>query len=77
MKKILSLVLAALMIFSVLPVAFADEAVAEEVAAEVSEYQAAIDFLKLLGIYKGDGTDDAAENNGGQHDQQQTVVLKE
>ena len=34
MKKILSLVLAALMIFSVLPVAFADEAVAEEVSAE-------------------------------------------
>lgn len=61
MKKILSLVLAALMIFSVLPVAFADEAVAEEVAAEVSEYQAAIDFLKLLGIYKGDGTGDAAD----------------
>ena len=61
MKKILSLVLAALMIFSVLPVAFADEAAAEEVAAEVSEYQAAIDFLKLLGIYKGDGTGDAAD----------------
>jgi len=55
MKKILSLVLAALMIFSVLPVAFADEAVTTEAPAveEVSEFQEAIDFLKLLGIYVG------------------------
>lgn len=51
MKKILSLVLAAMMIFSVLPAAFAAETA---VAAEVSEAQAeAIALLKELGIYKG------------------------
>ena len=58
MKKILSLVLAALMIFSVVPAAFA----ADTKAGTASEYQDAVDFLKLLGLYKGTAEDvDAAD----------------
>lgn len=58
MKKILSLVLAALMVFSVVPAAFAGESTT---AATTSEYQDAIDFLKLLDLYKGNGEGDAAD----------------
>ncbi len=54
MKKILSLCLAALMIFSVLPAAFAAEEV-ETIAniEETSEYAEAIKFLNTLDVYTG------------------------
>ena len=47
MKKILSLVLAMLMIFSVVPAVFAADAKAEDA------HQEALDFLSLIGLYKG------------------------
>lgn len=58
MKKILSLVLAALMVFSVVPAVFAAESTT---AATTSDYQDAIDFLKLLDLYKGRANGDAAD----------------
>ncbi len=51
MKKILSLVLALMMVFSIVPAVFADDAVTT--AAKDSAYQDAIDFLGLIGLYKG------------------------
>ena len=56
MKKILSLVLAMLMIISMVPAVFAAD-------ASESDYQAAIDYLKTIGLYVGygdgeDGADD-------------------
>lgn len=54
MKKILSLVLAMLMVFSVVPAVFADDAVTT--AAKDSDYQDAIDFLELLDVYNGAGS---------------------
>lgn len=51
MKKILSLVLAMLMIFSVVPAVFADDAA--EAVAEESAYAEALDFLAAVGFYKG------------------------
>ncbi len=47
MKKILSLVLAMLMIFSIVPAAFAAE------TSEDSTYAEALDFLAAVGFYKG------------------------
>ncbi len=47
MKKILSLVLAMLMIFSVVPAVFAADAKAEDA------HQEALDFLSLIDLYKG------------------------
>jgi len=55
MKKILSLVLALVLTLSVLPMVFA----AEE-PVEVSPYQTAVDFLKDVDLYHGDGQGDAA-----------------
>ncbi len=57
MKKILSLVLAMLMIISMVPAVFAAETESE------SDYQAAIDYLTAIGLWKGygdgeDGSDD-------------------
>ena len=57
MKKILSLVLAMLMIISMVPAVFAAETESE------SDYQAAIDYLAAIGLWKGygdgeDGSDD-------------------
>ena len=54
MKKILSLVLAMLMIFSMVPAVFAAD-------ASESDYQAAIDYLKTIELYKGTGDSDAAD----------------
>ncbi|MBE6562075.1 MAG: hypothetical protein E7662_13220, partial [Ruminococcaceae bacterium] len=61
MKKILSLCLAALMIFSVLPAAFAAEEV-ETIAniEETSEYAEAIKFLNTLSVYTGKENGDLA-----------------
>lgn len=54
MKKILSLVLAMLMIISMVPAVFAAD-------ASESDYQAAIDYLKTIELYKGTGDSDAAD----------------
>lgn len=54
MKKILSLVLAMLMIFSMVPAVFAAE-------TSESDYQAAIEYLKALELYKGTTDGDAAD----------------
>ena len=54
MKKILSLVLAMLMIISMVPAVFAAD-------ASESDYQAAIDYLKAIELYKGTGDSDAAD----------------
>lgn len=62
MKKILSLALALVMVFGLLPMAFA----AEEPTAEVSQYQEFIDFLKLPGINIYHGT--AADEDGADED---------
>ncbi len=51
MKKILSLVLALMMVFSIVPAVFADDA--DTTAAQDSAYQDAIDFLGLIDLYKG------------------------
>jgi len=55
MKKILSLVLAAMMVLTMAPAVFADE-----VVEDASQYQEAIDFLANLGIWKGTENGDAA-----------------
>ncbi|MBQ1975813.1 MAG: S-layer homology domain-containing protein, partial [Clostridia bacterium] len=54
MKKILSLVLAMLMIFSMVPAVFAAE-------TSESDYQAAIEYLKAIELYKGTTDGDAAD----------------
>lgn len=54
MKKILSLVLAMLMIFSMVPAVFAAD-------ASESDYQAAIEYLKAIELYKGTTDGDAAD----------------
>ena len=54
MKKILSLVLAMLMIFSMVPAVFAAE-------TSESDYQAAIEYLKAIDVYKGTSEGDAAD----------------
>ncbi len=58
MKKILSLVLALMMVFSIVPAVFADDAVTT--AAGDSAYQDAIDFLGLIDLYQGGHPDDEA-----------------
>ena len=54
MKKILSLVLAMLMIISMVPAVFAAE-------TSESDYQAAIEYLKAIELYKGTTDGDAAD----------------
>ncbi len=54
MKKILSLVLAMLMIISMVPAVFAAE-------TSESDYQAAIEYLKAIDLYKGTTDGDAAD----------------
>ncbi|MGM9652497.1 MAG: S-layer homology domain-containing protein [Eubacteriales bacterium] len=63
MKKILSLVLAMLMVVSVLPAVFAADDVATTAAEEVSPYQAAVDFLGLEQIWIYHGTASGAAVN--------------
>lgn len=64
MKKILSLILAMLMVVSVLPAVFAADVTATA-AEEVSPYQAAIDFLGMeqINIYHGTATGAAANED--------------
>lgn len=59
MKKILSLVLAALMVFSMVPAIFASDVtlIASNPGEETSEYDDAIQFLAMLGIYTGTSTE--------------------
>ncbi len=59
MKKILSLVLAMLMVFSIVPAVLADDEVTTTAAKE-SAYQDAIDFLGLIDLYQGGHPDDEA-----------------
>lgn len=63
MKKILSLVLAMLMVVSVLPAVFAADDVTATAAEEVSPYQAAVDFLGLEQIWIYHGTASGAAVN--------------